>query len=180
MPLTITADSQEFITLAEVKAQANVTGTTHDAELDLFRGAAQEAVEGLIGPVLHRPVTETVWSGSYAGTTVVLRHWPVLSVDTVTSGGVAVEFSPNPAAGIVWVHGFGQVTITYTVGREVVPDSVRVAALIIAAHLWSTQRGIAPSPLAPDDGAPAPGMAYSIPNRATDLLRPFLLPSAVG
>lgn len=180
MPLTLTADAEHFIELDEVKRQANVSSSASDDELELFRGAAEDAVEGLIGPVRHRAVTEVHRSTTYGGTTVLLREWPALSVDEVTVGGTSVSHTVNAGAGIVDVRAFGDVIVTYTVGRAVVPDAVRVAALIIAAHLWATQLGSGPSQFADDTGAPVPGMAYSIPNRATDLLRPYLLPPAVG
>lgn len=177
MPLPLNASDTGFITLGEVKAHANVTDNSHDDELDLFRGAAEEAVEGIIGPVRHRTVTETVRD---PGGLVLLSQWPVLSIDSVTAEGVDVTNTPNVAAGMVEVRAYGTVTITYTVGRAVVPDSVRVAALIIAEHLWTTQRGQAPSVFTDEGVQPVPGMAYSIPNRATDLLRPYMLPPSVA
>jgi hypothetical protein len=176
VPLLLTASDDSFISLAEVKEQANVKTAAHDDELDLFRGAAQEAVEGLIGPVLHRTYTE-VYTG---GGAIVLRHSPVLSVDAVSNAGVTLTHTADVESGIVYARAYGPVTVTYTAGRAVVPDSVRVAALIIAEHLWTTQRGTAPSLVQGEEAAPAPGMAYSIPNRATDLLRPYLLPPVVG
>lgn len=180
MPLTLAADAVHFIELDEVKRQANVSSSANNDELDLFRGAAEDAVEGLIGPVRHRVVTEVHRSATYGGTTVMLREWPTLSVDSVTVGGTTVPHSVNAPAGILDVRAFGDVEVTYTVGRAVVPDAVRVATLIIAAHLWATQLGSGPGQFADDTGAPVPGMAYSIPNRATDLLRPYLLPPVVG
>lgn len=179
MPIVIGPDATEFISLDEVKRQANVSSTTSDDELDLFRGAAQEAVEGLIGPVLRRTVTEVHPAGSGA---VVLRQRPVLSVDVVTAAGSAAAFTADAASGTLSTRAgwYGPVTVTYTVGRPVVPDSVRVAALIIAEHLWATQRGAAPSPYQDDVAAPSVPVPYSIPNRAVDLLRPYMAPPAVG
>lgn len=185
MPLTITAASTEFISLTEVKAHANVpaTATAHNDELNLFRGAAEEAVQGIIGPVLHRTVTESVHASRGV---VLLRYSPVVSVTSLTASGTAVTYTLDVAAGVLRdVNTYGKLDVTYVAGRTVVPDSVRVAGLIIAAHLWETQKGNAPSsggalPDTGEDGFPGFGMAYSIPNRARDLLMPYALPPAVA
>lgn len=180
MPTPITAATTEFATLAEVKKHANIspTKTSDDDELSLFRDAAQEAVEHLIGPVLHRTVTETV---SVSNGRALLSETPVLSVQSVAVDGAAVTYTVG-AAGIV--RGLptyaSTVAVTYTVGRDVLPASVVVATLIIAEHLWKTQRGQAPTPLQTEDGTFVTGLGYAIPNRAVDLLRPYLLAPAVG
>lgn len=182
MPLPITPATAAFITLDEVKDQANITRTVtkHDDELTRFAGAAQEAVEHLIGPVRHRTVTQTVRSH---GGRAVLREVPVLQVQAATAYGAVTSFTLDAATGVLsgLPHG-ADVTVTYTVGREVATDSMITAALIIAEHLWKTQRASSPSPMqAEDDGAvPVPGLGYAIPYRAVDLLRPYLLGPAVA
>jgi hypothetical protein len=39
---------------------------------------------------------------------------------------------------------YGTYTVTYTSGRADLPAAIRLAVLIIAEHLWETQRGAAP------------------------------------
>lgn len=183
MPLLIGPTTTAFITVDELKSHVNIpaTKTEPNAELAMFAGAAQEAVEFLVGAVLHRPVTETVKASSPAGH-VFLREAPILSVQSVTSGGLATAYDFSTGVSyLTEVRPGAKVTVTYTVGRALVPDSIRVATLIIAGHLWDTQRGTAsPSPLQQDDTTFVPGLGYAIPNRALDLLAPYLLVPAVG
>jgi hypothetical protein len=62
--------------------------------------------------------------------------------------------------------------------------AIREAILIIAAHLWETQRGTSPSALSlqgADIGdAVSPGLGYAIPNRARELLEPYALGPVVA
>lgn len=178
----ITPSTTEFISLDEVKAQTNVpaSDTSHDTELDLFREAAQEQVEALVGPVLQRQVVETVRARPSG--VVFLNQSPVVSVDTLTASGQPVTgYTLNNADGLLTgLVTAGDLVVTYTVGRTEAPASLRVAALIIAAHLWDTQRGNAPSAM-PDDLTPVEfGLGYSLPNRALELLAPYMLAPAVA
>src|SRR3954470_3372934 len=93
--MTIDATTTAFITPGEVARHANVT--TADAasltELDLMREAAQEVVEGIIGPVLWRTITETlpVTESTFAytqGGMISLSYQPVVSVTSVSVVGI--------------------------------------------------------------------------------------------
>ena len=173
MPLTLNAASTEWISVDEVKAHANITSTTQDAEVELIRNAAQDAVEGLIGPVLWRTVTQAVSTDS---STVVLNTLPVVSVTSLTSGGTGTTYTLVDGGMLVDVAARGAMVATYVAGRAVVGDDIRMAALIIAAHLWQTQLGAAPTQLQDGFGEqPATGIGYAIPNRAADLLAPHLM-----
>jgi hypothetical protein len=181
MPLTLTAFSTEWVTVSELKDFANITSSSADAELDLMRDAAQDAVEGLVGPVLWRNVTETVVA---LGGVAVLGYRPVVSLTSVLHEGAAVTYTTTGTAGILTgIRGYNgrDLTVTYVAGRTTVPAALRLATLIIAAHLWETQRGNSPSsalPLAEETAAF--GMGYGIPNRAKDLLAPYLMPAGVA
>jgi hypothetical protein len=173
MPLTINADTTEWITVDEVKRHANITTSTSDDEVELMRDAAQDAVEGLIGPVLWRTVTQRI---SANDSTLVLNTTPVLSVTSLTLSGSPATYTVIDGGMLADVTARGDVVATYVAGRTVVPGAVRLAALIIAAHLWQTQLGSAPTQL--QDGfnnEPTVGLGYAIPNRAADLLAPYLL-----
>jgi len=181
MPVTIDAGTLEWISVDEVKRQANIKTSTSDEEVDLIRGAAQDLVEQLIGPVLWRTVTETV-AASRDGV-VALRNFPIVSLTSLTSSGTSVTSTLNSTGGMLTgITVYGDLTATYVAGRTSVPDAVRMAALIIAAHLWETQRGASPSPIPTDDfGSSQPfGVGFAIPNRAMELLSPYLLPPAVA
>jgi hypothetical protein len=72
----------------------------------------------------------------------------------------------------------GTYTVTYTSGRADLPAAIRLAVLVIAEHLWETQRGAAPvGPLSGDDTFPTPGLGFAIPNRALELLAPYRRPA---
>lgn len=196
MALPITDSSTEFVTLAEVKRHLNIDDTdlSNDDEIDLVRGAAQEHVENLIGPVLHRTVTQTLdptrrghcggWHsrGRCRGGSV-LSTLPVLSVTSVTVNGSPVTgyvFSPATAT-LCGAYSWAQTVVTYSVGRASCPDAVRLATLVIAAHMWRTQLGNSPSAL-PDEETQGfdPSAADDVPPRAKALLRPYLKPAGVA
>lgn len=160
-----------LVTLEQARAQLNIDPDDHsdDAELGLYLEAVTPLVEERIGPVLPRTVTETL-RGS------LLRQAPVLAVQAVQRGSVAVT-AYTLEAGVGRLRGahLDGATVTYTVGRDPIPAAIKLAALIIVAHLWETQRGSQPLPLAgglDDDPLPANG-GFAIPRRALQLLAPY-------
>lgn len=179
--MPIISSTTQFITLDEVKAQANVplTDASHDAELTRFQLAAQEHVESLVGPVVPRAVTETARA---SGGMVILSRPPVVSVESLTSNGQAVTYTLNSGAGLLTgVTAGGELSVSYTAGRSPIPEAIRVAALIIAEHLWKTQLGNVPSALPTEEFTTAPfGLGYAIPNRAIELLAPYLLAPGIA
>lgn len=169
MPLTIDATTTEWISVEEVKAHANITTSTNDDEIALMRDAAQEAVEGLVGPVLWRTVTQRI-TGS-GSSTVVLNTLPVLSVTSLTYAGTGTTYTLADGGLLLDVPARGDLVATYVAGRATVPAAVRMAALITAAHLWNTQRGNAPTPLQEDQGGEfVPFTGDAVPPRAYALL----------
>lgn len=178
MPLTITSTTTEFVTLDEVKAHLNVTGANNDSEIDLVSKAAQELVEGIVGPVRWRSVEQSAPVGS---TLAVLSVAPVVSVTSVSYSGVTYlePVTLDLDAGVLTgLTGGSDGTIVYVAGRAQCPDAIRLAALIIAGHLWRTQLGSAPSGALPvdDESQQPPGLGFAIPSRALDLLAPYMLP----
>jgi hypothetical protein len=91
---------------------------------------------------------------------LVLRRMPVADLLSIgyrsgatTSDLLLTDYELDADTGIVrlasggWFA--GSYRVTYSVGRPTVPAAVRLAILVIAAHLWETQRGAAPvGPLA--------------------------------
>lgn len=174
-------------TLADLKAELNITSTANDGELADKLDQAVDVVEGIVGPVTTTTVTETHY-GVYAPV-LVLRKMPVDALLSVSSGsGVAASplvsslFELDAEAGLLrrvdggWFS--GSFTVSYSAGRPAVPPAIHGAILIIAGHLWETQRGASPSALAlqgEDFGAVAPGVGFAIPNRARDLLARYVV-----
>ena len=174
-------------TLGDLKAHLDmdVANNKNDAELTDMLDAAVDVVEGIVGPITAKTVTEThrVNAGE-----LVLRRFPVADLVSVTQFGAEQSvglFEVDADSGIVRRgdgYGFvGSFTVTYSAGRPTLPASIRLAILIVAGHLWDTQRGTSPSALAlqdPDAGFGAPSVAgYAIPNRARDLLARYVQPT---
>ena len=193
----------DLLTLADVKAQLNITSTTYDTELGDYISAATDLVEWRTGPMSSRQITDefvdligrTIYNElTTAGTRAfVLRTTPVISIDNIASGilsGVttytAADFFVDSATGIVRRYDggtiFGPLKVTYTVGRTSIPKAVNVAARIIVQHLWETQRGPSPANLQLSDvDNTTAGMFWDdIPNRAKMLLEPFVVGPPVG
>lgn len=168
-------------TVADLKAHlqypANDDGTD-DGELGYFLSAAVEVVEGIVGPLSPCSVTETHYGVS--SNLIVLDKAPVVSLTSVTTAvpRLLTDFTLDAETGVLrtipGIRIYGDVTVTYVVGRSGVPFGVHLASVVIAAHLWQTQRGNGPSagPLQPDLAPPVP-MGFAIPSRATELLAPY-------
>ena len=165
----------EFASLEDVKAHLDITSAANDDELLLMLDAASEMVRSIVGSFSPVAVTEQV---AATGGTALLRQRPAFDATVVDYYGATLTgFTLNSAAGLIYglPSAYGPLTVTYTAGGSDVPASVTLATLIIAAHLWETQRGAAPvGPLAAEDVALAPGIGFAIPNRARELLEPFV------
>jgi hypothetical protein len=68
------------------------------------------------------------------------------------------------------------VQVDYTTGYVPTPAAIRLAVLIVAAHLWETQRGTAALPQPGFDQVPtmAGGAGFAFPNRAKELLADYV------
>jgi hypothetical protein len=175
-------------TLTDLRAQTNITSTADDGELQDTLDAAIDVVAGIVGPIDDpAPVTETHYSVS--SDVLVLKRMPVGALTAVSArSGAATtaltlaDYELDADTGLLrsatggWFR--GTYTVTYTSGRADLPAAIRLAVLVIAAHLWETQRGAAPvGPLSGDDTFPTPGLGFAIPNRALELLAPYRRPA---
>jgi uncharacterized phiE125 gp8 family phage protein len=179
-------------TVTDLKAHLNVPAavTDDDAELGEVLDAAIEIVADIVGPLEASPVTE-IHSRVSSGV-LVLRGMPAADLTAIsfraglTSTPLTLsDYELDATSGIVRVvsgSGFyGDYVVEYTAGFDTLPASIRLAVLIIAAHLFETQRmpmqgeSFAPTGFGPAAGevvAPA-GRGYALPNRALELLRPY-------
>lgn len=163
-----------FATLLDVKRHLNMTSTTHDDELQLMVDAATDVVVGLIG----QDFTASVVSERVVarGGTVILSRRPIVG-DVVLNGGAVTGFSLNRSAGLLIdvPYVYGPLVATYTVGDGLVPAAVSLATMVIASHLWESQRGTSPTALqAADTNEFVPGLGFTVPNRAKELLEPYM------
>jgi hypothetical protein len=181
-------------TLPDLKEHNNQLSAADDDELQNHLDAAVEVVEGLIGPVAEDTVTETHYGLN--SSVLVLKQMPVGALTAVSSRAGSTttaltlsDYELDPATGLVRLANgswfYGNFTVTYTTGRADVPASIRLAILIVAEHLWETQRmpgqsrDSAPAGFGGLDGIPdasSSGRGFLIPNRAEELLRPYMWP----
>jgi hypothetical protein len=181
------AASSSLLSLAEAKAAIGKTTTASDEELRDYLEATTSLIEQRCGAVVQRTVTERV--GGYGS--LVLRTTPVVSVTSLTGiydntpAVAASAVTVDPVSGIVTkLDGSGfsgwTYTIEYVAGRTgAVDESIQQAARVILQHLWRTQRGAAPK-FGGDDGIDTFGIGYALPNRALELLQPFLLAPGIA
>ncbi|GGY81144.1 phage gp6-like head-tail connector protein [Streptomyces nitrosporeus] len=180
-----------LLTLDEAKKQTDVRGDSHDAEIQLYIDALTAVIEGYVGVVEPREVTDTVTG---QGPAVALLHPPVLSLTSLTPtepGGAAVDVARLHVDGPSGVLAYtdrsrfcgGPWTAVYQAGRPVVPPTIRLAALLLFQHLWRTRNGPARGGGGSDDynvTEPIPGFGYAVPNRVLELLEPYKLGPGIG
>lgn len=183
-----------LLTLDEAKAQLDITTTTHDVELQAYIDSLTSVIEGIVGPVENRSVTEDIEG---CGRTLALLHTPVVSLTSLTpvlatglpvdvaglhvdgKTGIIRRTDGTPFAGGPW-------TAVYTAGRGIVDPTINLASRILLQHLWRTQYGasrVSAGVGGGDDFAvtePIPGYGYAVPNRVLQLLEPFRVPPGVG
>lgn len=165
------------ISLAEAKAQLNITGNDDDDEIAGMVRAVTAVCERHVGALARTTYAET-HSGGYR---LVLNHAPVTSVASVTpilNSGVdqtVADLDVDGPTGIIrridGAYMCGPFHVTYTAGRAEMPANVRLAALIILQHLWETQRGQQGGVSFGGSGEVYdPRWGYAIPRRALELL----------
>jgi hypothetical protein len=183
-----------IVTYEDVKAHLNLSDDRDAFELQSFIDAATNVVEQEIGPVLPTSYTETQFVGGRS--TLVLNHPPIQSIQSVVeyAWNLAQTLTEQPFGSSVTTLGYvfeaesgllrrytsgfptyfmGPVTVTYTAGRTTIPPAVRMATLVIVAHLWQTQRGTSPLPsLGGEQPAPV-GPGGGIPLIARELLKGY-------
>lgn len=184
-----------LLTLADAKAQLNLTSNTDDDELQVYVDAVTPVIEEYIGPVEPREVTERL-DAEGGRRVLVLRTTPVLSltsVEPLLTGGVSYPVDGldlNPDTGEVRRKDGGVfrglLLFTVQAGREGdVPTTVNLAARMLVQHLWRTQRPSRSGGL-PGGGEdysvtqPVVGFGYAVPNRVLELLAPYRLPPGVA
>lgn len=170
-----------MLVLSTVKDHLNITDTAHDGELQAMIDAAEATIAKHVGPLSATTVTTRV-SG---GTSIILPIVPVLSLTSVTpTGGTALtvgDLTTDTAAGIVSTPSSGAFTstsydIVYQAGRTICPPDLKLAAMELVRHLWTTQRNPAlfPGSALSDGPVSTPGMGYLMPYRVQELLAPHI------
>lgn len=181
----------ELLSLDDARQHLNLTGTTNDAELEVYLAAVTDAIEAYIGPVGRRTVTETVYPTSGV---LLLSTSPVLSITSITPyAGVALgagTYSLRPGGFVypaTYAAGFyaPEYAVVYVAGRAAVPAAVNMAARLVLQRLWETQRGGSVSPqiigaASADFGVEQTAFSYVKSYGVRELLDPYRLAPAVA
>lgn len=182
-------DLATHLEMAVPTEQAKVTQMQRHLDAAL-RHVAAECGTAVTAGALTLPVTASASGSPYVtaagqGAALLLPAVRVTSVVSVLDPD-GVEVTPlrvDLLAGIVWVPMLRSGTWRITVTFDDLPPDLELAVLIIAAHLYGTQRvpGMSgePSPRPGYGGTPLRTglpMGVAIPNRAAVLMSPYRLP----
>lgn len=201
-------------TLTEVKAALTIpeTDEANDPRLQGIIDAAVEKVADLCGPLEPVDVVEDHRIGRRRGYAhefyeerhpqdedLLLRVWPVLSVQTVTCypGATVVPeidivtgtdgYELDLVAGVLSYPYFGtHVRVAYRAGRETVPAGLVEAIEILVDHLWRRAKnrvGVGQRTVYggadPEKTSPFPA-GFAMPKAASELLEYHLKPAGLG
>jgi len=176
--------------LQDAKDMLNIaqSNTAYDTEIQAWIDTILASLEKLTGgPLVNRTVSEFVKVG-HSYRSFAVRQRPLVSVTSVTDNatGTALPITDldiDANAGIVrrklqlpfWARG-PFYTVVYVAGWGVpTPPAFNGAARIILDHLWATQHGPSARPsLAGEETGSDFGLGFAVPNRAIELLSPFL------
>lgn len=176
-----------IVSLGDVRDGLNMAAgqTVNDDELRGFVVAAGVVIDHVAGAQLTKVTTET-WSG--AGAPAVLLSDIPATVSTVTENGTELTADTDycwDEHGILWrgsrPHAAAwsatkprNVVVTYTAGAAVLPENVRLAAVMLVRHWWlQTQQSA--RPFVPEyEPAPVMVAGYAVPNMVVDLLKPSM------
>lgn len=156
------------------------------AKLRLYVAAATEVIEGIIGAVLGKTITQPA-DGGRTGVALWERPTEILSV--TVDGTATTSYIPNLNAAIVYskpagsrfTDGLQNIVITYRTGGEIIPPSVQLAASELIRHLWQVgQQAMTGNPAeSTQQDSRQTGLTrtgFAVPNRVIELLgnRPTL------
>lgn len=153
--------------------------------------AASIRLDQLIGASVIRTVTAEVHTARRPS--ILLRSWPVVSIDTVTEDDVelaATDTKLESEWGVLrrvsgtslsdWTTSPGGVVVTYDAGRvdstAEVDARIKTAAQIVVRHMWEQDRTLGAALLDQSIQITTP-RSYSVPKRALELVRDLIRPT---
>lgn len=163
-----------LLSLADARAALNMTKTVNDGELRLYIDATTALIEGEIGAVLPRTVSETVeiWRDFF------ITRQPIISLTSLTpvrTGGMTLNASDYQVLSTgkvirkdgAWVSisPWNQYTAVFQAGRTSIDSRIFQAARVLLQHLWLNQRGTAPT-----RDADAYTVPFTMPNSVREAL----------
>jgi len=142
------SDPLDIVTLPAAKKFLGMDDGVTDEDLQLadFITGITPVVEREVGPVVAREVTDIIYPSS--NLPVPLPRWPVVSI---TAGALLRDSSAVDTSKMVFDNGMIFTSdsspmpsepwrLTYVVGRDPVPQNLRLGALEILDLAWATQR----------------------------------------
>jgi hypothetical protein len=173
-----------MFSLTDAKNILNKTTVADNEKIRDLIESTTSIVEGIVGPIVPRQVTEVV-NLSGRQPYFVTRMNPIVSVQSISSvvsGGLTytvADFDVDLESGIVrslrGIGVAGTVRITYTAGRMVVPAAIRDAGRLVLRWLWSKTLGPHAGPK--QQGTKAlpwlADMGSDLPIEVLELLRPY-------
>lgn len=196
--------NQTIVELDEVKEYLNLDSAdrVHDAELLRFVAALTPVVEHLAGPVLPRIVQNETYDGGYWW--ISLRHRPVISVEQIIEYRGPIPYNlqqvPTPDLGTIYSYmfeppgrvvrrtvgggvtpfppGADQVFVTYTAGRLIIPENIRMATLeLVRVNYQRTQQAGggrigAAAAVSDEELGATPMLGFLVPGRVREFLQP--------
>ena len=171
------------LTLAQAKTHLNISGATHDTELQTFIDAAEAVIGQRCGPLTSVATTVRLRGGGLALPLPVVPAVSLTSVTPIDQAALTLsDLYLDIKAGVV-TYNSGEAfsarlyTVVYQAGRSTVPDDLLMAVKELVRHMWQTQRGTTrrPGSQASDSASnTVPGAAYTLPFRVTELIAPHL------
>lgn len=168
------------LSVPEAKVHLNIKSGDHDAELETVVSAAQQAIEGEVGPLESTVKTDRARGGA---TSLILRTAPAISLTSVTPIGgsplLTADLDLDAWAALVHrVDGMSfpdrAYTVVYTAGRAECPEDLLMALKELVRHMWTTQRGGSQRPGSQPSETLSnslPGSAHTFPFRVEQLLK---------
>lgn len=180
-------DPRFIISVDDAAVGLNAKGKASADYLDdlrLYVAAATPVIEDIVGPVVPTAETETIDGGR---TAIVLPKVPE-SIISVTVNGEPVE-NYYCQYGILYcgtrgyptAFGWGEVTITYRVGKAVIPPNIRLATRELVRH-WVQigKHAVGGSRPDPGDGDEFTPSGFAVPRRVIELCTPHERMGAFG
>lgn len=174
------SDPPLLFSLVDAKRMLAKVTSADDENIRELLESTTSIVEGIVGPVVRRSVTEVVGAnGAYAHFVTSLN--PIISIQSIAPIGkglptyIVDDFDIDYNLGVVrsklgrafW----GPQRVVYTVGRSYVPAAIRDAGRMTLRWLWSFQLGPHSGPR--DRTQATSGLSVELPKPVIELLRPY-------
>lgn len=176
-----------LIDLDDAKAQLEIDPADHadDTEILGFILTATEDINTACGVSVPTSFTESLTGNPdrYGRCAFVTTYVPLMSVQTVVGelygNTITGSVVTHPDAGLFYspigAPVTGPQTVTYTAGRDAVPDGLSTACKLIVQWMWDSKRGADPLPPMGDDVYTSEQGGAGFPEAAAVAMRPYLL-----